>query len=265
MTSELPAPAVPADAYDEEYYRRCCGGHEEWSASEGSGMADIYAGMLRRASFRDGEVLVDIGTGRGELLALAVELGAKRAYGIEYSEDALALAHKTLEAHGATERAEAVLADARAIPLDDGIADLVTMIDVVEHLAPTELDGSLREAYRLLRPGGRILIHTFPTSTIRKVYGVQRRMVPGRAKRWPADPRLPVEVLMHVNEQTPRRLQHSLEQAGFRASATLGEWVWPGYVPESEPRARRLYSHLARFRPTKRFGVANLFGEGVKP
>ena len=228
-------------------------------------MADLYVGMLGRAAFQPGEVLIDIGTGRGELLALAVELGAARAYGIEYSEDALALARKTIDVHRAGDRAMAVLADARAVPLDDGIADLVTLIDVVEHLAPAELDASLCEAYRLLRPGGRILVHTFPTSTIRKVYGVQRRLVPGRSRRWPADPRLAVEVLMHVNEQTPRRLKRSLERAGFRATATLGEWVWAGYVPESDVRARRLYVHLARFRPTRRFGVANVFGEGVKP
>jgi hypothetical protein len=60
-------------------------------------------------------------------------------------------------------------------------------------------------------------------------------------------------------------LKRSLEHAGFRATASLGEWVWPGYVPESEPRARRLYGRLAKFKPTRRFGIANLFGEGVKP
>ena len=55
------------------------------------------------------------------------------------------------------------------------------------------------------------------------------------------------------------------QRAGFDAKATLGEWVWPGYVPESEPRARKLYGRLAKLRPTRRFGVANLFAEGVKP
>jgi cyclopropane fatty-acyl-phospholipid synthase-like methyltransferase len=36
------------------------------------------------------------------------------------------------------------------------------MLDVVEHLTPTELDRTLAQARRILAPGGRLYIHTFP-------------------------------------------------------------------------------------------------------
>jgi hypothetical protein len=98
-----------------------------------------------------------------------------------------------------------------------------------------------------------------------KVYKVQRRLVPGRSSRWPADPRHPLEILMHINEQTAPRLRRSLAAAGFDARASLGEWVFTDYVPETDAKARRLYVRLARFKPTRRFGVANLWGEGTKP
>jgi ubiquinone/menaquinone biosynthesis C-methylase UbiE len=265
MSEELPEPEVSAAEYDTSYYLHNCGGHEEWVESEGRSGSAMYPGALKRANLRDGEVVVDIGTGRGELLAVAVQNGASRAIGIEYSADAVALAEKTIETQGVADKTEVLLADARAIPLEDGMADLVTMLDVVEHLSPAELDASLRESYRLLRPGGRILIHTFPTSTIFKVYKLQRRLVPGRASRWPADPRHPLEIVMHINEQTAPRLRRSLKAAGFDATATLGEWVFADYVPESEPKARRLYARFAKLKPTRRFGVANLWGEGRKP
>ena len=158
----LPAPAVSPDVYDEDYYRHKCAGYAEWEASGGRVVASIYPGALHMAKMQPGAVVVDIGTGRGELLAVALQKGASRAIGIEYSAAAADLARTTLEAQGVTEGAEVLLVDARSIPLPDGTADLVTMLDVVEHLTPEELDASLQEALRLLKPGGTFFAHTAP-------------------------------------------------------------------------------------------------------
>jgi SAM-dependent methyltransferase len=263
-TDALPDPAVSAQAYDTHYYLNWNAGSHEWSASDGEQVNPMYLGSLLKAEFQPGEVVVDIGTGRGELVAVAVEQGAARAVGVEYSPDAVELARKTLKVHGVEDRGEVLLADARAIPLEDGMADLVTMLDVVEHLTPAELHRSLREAHRLLRPGGRVLIHTLPTRTVRRVYNIQRAMVPGRKQRWPADPRHPLEITMHVNEQTVRSLRAALRAGGFKADVRLGEWIHDAYVPDSDPRARRLYHHFARFPATRALGIADLWGVGTK-
>ena len=202
----LSAPAVAPDEYDTEYYLTWCAGFEEWGESEGAEYAAIYPGSLQRAGLREGEVLVDIGTGRGEMLAAAVERGAGRAIGIEYSADAVELAERTIAQRDVSERAEVILADARRLPVDDDFADLVTLLDVVEHLTPEELDGALREALRVLRPGGRVMIHTMPSRTFYEVtYRIHRLLRPSRWRRWPKDPRVELERTMHVNEQTVRR------------------------------------------------------------
>jgi cyclopropane fatty-acyl-phospholipid synthase-like methyltransferase len=259
----LPDPVVPPDVYDEQYYETCCGGYEEWKASHGAQAAGIYHYALGRAGFQPGEVLVDVGSGRGELLALAVKAGASRAVGIEYAEAAVRLAQKTLAAQGA-EAAEAIAGDARDLPLEDGMADLVTMLDVVEHLAPAELDAALREAHRVLKPGGRLLVHTFPSRTLYDTtYRFQRNALPWRRRTWPADPRLDVERLMHVNEQTVPGLGASLRAAGFiDVRSEPGDWVYDDFVPAE--RAKRLYRRLAKVGPLKRFGAANMWAEGRK-
>ena len=238
----LPPPAVPPGVYDEGYYRTACAGFEAFEAQD---VDPLYPGMLAIAGLRAGEVVVDIGTGRGELLRVALAQGAARAIGVEYSADALKLA----ESSGG----ELLLADARAIPLEDGVADLVTLLDVAEHLAPDELERTLAEAHRLLRPGGRLLVHTFPTRTY---YAVTYRLLRAGRRSWPRDPRNHWEHQMHVNEQTARGLRRAL-----RAFDSVR--VWPGPMTHSgvlpSARAQRLVERGARLPLTRWLCAADLF------
>jgi ubiquinone/menaquinone biosynthesis C-methylase UbiE len=261
----LPPPVVPPEAYDEDYYLSACLGHEEWARSQGAEAAGIYAGVLELAGLAAGEVLVDLGTGRGELPALAARRGAVRAVGVEYSPAAVALARRTIAAQGAGDRAEVIAADVRAVPLPDGMADLVTLVDVVEHLAPGELEAALGEARRLLRPGGRLLVHTMPNRTIYAVtYRLQRLSRPGRRARWPADPRNEHERRMHVNEQTAGALRRALRRAGFEGVRVRpGRWVHDQFVPEAS--ARPLYHRLAAHHATARLGAADLWASARRP
>jgi ubiquinone/menaquinone biosynthesis C-methylase UbiE len=258
-------PLVPASLYDESYYTEACGGHEEWSSSGGAVGAPIYSVTLSKAGFTPGMVLVDVGTGRGEMLAVAAELGAGRAIGIEYAEAGTRLTARTLAARGVTDRAYVLQADARALPLPTASADMVTMLDVIEHLSPGELDAALAEAFRILKPGGLLVAHTFPTRTVYDVtYRVLRRSWPAWHRSWPADPRVEYEHLMHVNEQTVRGLRDTVKRAGFPDPAVdLGEWVHTTFVPSA--RARAVYGQLARHRVTRPLGVANIWVHARRP
>lgn len=262
--TNLPPPVVPASLYDTDYYLHLCAGSEEWIESGGGAPSGLYAGSLLKAGLKEGDVVVDLGTGRGELLAVAVEMGASRTFGIEYSFDALQIARQTLSEHGVTGRASVVLADTRRLPLPDGFADLVTMLDIVEHLSPSELLTTFREGRRILRTGGRLFIHTLPTRTIYDVtYRLQRWVVPSRWWTWPANPRLDLERLMHINEQSRRSLAKALGLAGFRDfRVERGQWVHDTFVPDE--RARSLYGRLARYRLTAALGAADLWAEATR-
>lgn len=263
--ADLPEPAVSQEQYDREYFLECCAGADEWRESGGSSPSGIYRGVLSMAGLRAGETVVDVGTGRGELVAVAVEQGASRATGVDYSAAAVELARETFAAHELGDRVAVVLADARAIPLPDEEADLVTLIDVVEHLVPAELDATLLEVRRLLRPGGRVFVHTMPNRLIYDVtYRLQRALWPPRWRRWPAQPRTEVERTMHVNEQSLRSMRRVLRRAGFTAvRGEHGRWLHTAFVPTE--RARRLYPLLARRRLTAPLGACDLFAQAIKP
>lgn len=264
-SEQLETPQVPAAEYDTEYYLHACMGADTWRESGGETAHPLYEGALTLAGLRSGERVLDIGTGRGEILPTALRRGASEAVGVDYAEAAIELARRTLAAAGDPPEARALHADARRLPVPDAHFDLATMIDVVEHLTPDELDHALREGLRALRPGGRLFVHTALNPLIYDVtYRLQRALTPTRRRTWPANPRTDEEKRMHVNEQTPRSLRLALRRAGYSdVRASLGRWVHADFVPSK--RARRTYHRLARVPGLRLLTIADVHAVAFRP
>lgn len=108
-------------------------------------------------ALRPGEKVLDIGSGPG-LLAheVAAEVGAAGSVdGIDPSESMLTLARRRRPPDGAAEM-RFVAGDACTLPFADGSFDAVVSTQVYEYVQ--EMPAALGEAYRVLRPGGRLLV-----------------------------------------------------------------------------------------------------------
>jgi len=147
-------------------------------------------------------------------------------------------------------------ADAARLPLPDGCADRVLWLDVVEHLRPWQVDATLREVRRILRPGGLVVIHTLPNRwALRWAYPWLRLAAP----RLPRSPRSAYERAVHVNEQSPRSLARALGRAGFRHRVWVEEWstVQAGrQTGERYPDPQRTIGYAALRRPAVRRAAA---------
>jgi 2-polyprenyl-6-hydroxyphenyl methylase / 3-demethylubiquinone-9 3-methyltransferase len=142
-------------------------------------LAKARAALIPPAG-RAGAVLVDVGCGAG-LLAPHVAAKGYRHVGVDLVESALGQAAE----HGVTP----VRADATALPLRSGCADVVSAGEVLEHVP--DLPAVVREVCRVLRPGGLFVADTINATALARflVVTVAER-VPGGAPPGIHDPAL---------------------------------------------------------------------------
>ena len=101
--------------------------------------------------------VLDIGCGDGCLTFELIRRG-KQVWGLDDSSLPLRLAQAELARRGAAGRTLLTAADGRQLPYRDDSFDCVILADVIEHIDDT--DAVMREAKRVLRRGGRILMTT---------------------------------------------------------------------------------------------------------
>ena len=121
-------------------------------------IADFVRDICAQVTDRTPRIL-DVGCGTGANVQMLSQFGD--AEGVDISPDALAFCH-------ARGLAKVKLGAAEELPYEDGSFDLVTALDVVEHL-DDDVAG-LREMRRVLRPGGRVLLFV---PTFMWLWGVQ--------------------------------------------------------------------------------------------
>lgn len=204
---------VPRDVYDTEYFLSACGGYQEYARSQGKVLPKRLLEAISLAGDMEDLLVLDLGCGRGEVVRFCLTHGAQ-AVGVDYSKSALALAQKTL----ASGKVPLLCAKAQELPFIENSFDLILAFDIVEHLHQPELEKMLAETYRVLVPGGRLLVHTMPNLWYYHFgYPLFRILQHLRGRRLPRDPRdrSPYGKSVHVNEQSVLSLRRNLRRAGF--------------------------------------------------
>lgn len=222
---------VSPNVYTKKYYLSDCTGYEEFNKGYGRELEVRFKELIKYFEIKPGQKVLDIGCGRGEMVIFSASNGAE-AVGIDYSRNAIKLANlaKSKQPSEIRKKIYFRVMDAKKLLFKESEFDLIILTDVVEHLYSEELEIMFAEIKRVLRNGGKVIIHTAPNKTFNDFfykyycYPVStlivflwklftRKNYPNIAK--PSEIRTESHAIMHINEPTYFSLSKMFKEFKF--------------------------------------------------
>jgi len=168
---------------------------------------------------RPGQRLLDVAGGTGDVAFRFLERArTAQATVCDMTESMLVEGRKRAEAEKRADSLDWVVGDAMALPFADGSFDVYTISFGIRNV--TRIADALAEAYRVLRPGGRLMVLEFsqlPNAMLQKAYDAYSFNVIPLMGQIVANDRASYQYLVESIRKFPdqERFAAMIRQAGF--------------------------------------------------
>lgn len=191
-------------------------------------MNDVMSGGIHRLwkdammdwlAPRAGQRLLDVAGGTGDIsFRFLRRAGQAEAVVLDMTESMLIEGRKRAEAEAFSDQLDWIVGDAMALPFDDNSFDVYTISFGIRNV--TRIEEALSEAFRVLRPGGRLMVLEFsqlPNEMMQKAYDLYSfNVIPAMGQAIAGD-RDSYQYLVESIRQFPDqdRFASMIKQAGF--------------------------------------------------
>jgi arsenite methyltransferase len=221
----------------------CCGGGRETdlisksigytdqdlrAVPEGANLGLGCGNPLALASLREGETVLDLGSGAGfDCFLAARQVGkAGKVIGVDMTPEMLDKARGNAK-RGDFTNVEFRLGEIENLPVGDNQVDIV-ISNCVINLSPTK-ERVFQEAFRALKPGGRLMVSDI----------VLLKELPEEIRNSVA-----AYTACVAGAETKENYLGAIRKAGFQEIRILDETVFPTQVLANDPTAREIVKNL---------------------
>lgn len=136
--------------------------------------------ILKKLNLKEGQTLLDIGCGWGELILMAAKKYGVKAVGITLSKEQLKKANERIEENSLQGKVEVKLADYRELADKKQKFDRIVSVGMIEHVGRKNLSTYMEDVRDMLNPGGVSLLHCITAQTEGEVNEwIKRYIFPG--------------------------------------------------------------------------------------
>jgi ubiquinone/menaquinone biosynthesis C-methylase UbiE len=200
---------VDSKLYSEDYFQSRCGGVEFFQKFGFHVLKPAIQMAVTKAALQPSYKILDLGCGRGELVAHLSEKGYD-VTGMDYAEDAIKVA-KVMYPQG-----KFVLGDVNFLTYEENSFDRIFFLGTIEHLTDEEINRTLSQIYKSLKPTGRLVVTTCTNAYYHKVLTYRFRLRLSRLlnsiglkTKLPQPPRSEEDEQLHINETNYSRLKRA--------------------------------------------------------
>ncbi len=103
--------------------------------------------------------ILDVATGTGDLALEAMSLNPEKIIGLDIAEQMLHIGREKVASKGLSRKIELIKGDCESLPFEDNSFDAITVAFGVRNFQ--NLEKGLSEMFRVLKPGGRLVVLEF--------------------------------------------------------------------------------------------------------